>query len=118
MSVDNRLLVCDVSKKKRKEKMGGAVMSALAATHLFGHAIDDKYTKAVSVFLAGLEASGKTTILCKLIRKNRERHEIIVLEKKESFKTSPTVGFNVEEIKLCHGTKMIIWDIGNDIYMR
>ncbi len=36
---------------------------------------------------------------------------------KTSFKTSPTVGFNVQSVK-CKRLKMVIWEIGNEGYMR
>ena len=94
----------------------GGVMSALAAKVFRFDA--KKRQQSASVLLAGLPASGKTTVLCKLIC--NQRRDVATLHRrdvKSSFKTSPTVGFNVQEVK-CRHTKMTIWEVGNSDYMR
>lgn len=103
----------------------GGVFCALAAK-VFRFDAKKRHLSA-SVLIAGLPASGKTTVLCKLIwlqqhhhglkRLDFKRYDFKRRDGKASFKTSPTVGFNVEEVK-CHHTKMTIWEVGSSDYMR
>jgi ADP-ribosylation factor-like protein 1 len=62
-------------------------------------------TREVRVLLLGLDNAGKTTILYKL------------LEPDSSLKHTPTVGFNLETLKV-HGLKMQCWDLGGQDSIR
>ncbi|CAF4058616.1 unnamed protein product [Adineta steineri] len=53
------------------------------------------------ILMFGLDAAGKTTILYKV-------------KLNENIQTIPTMGFNVEEVSLCRGVSLTIWDIGGD----
>ena len=57
------------------------------------------------ILMLGLDAAGKTTILYKL-----KVNEIVT--------TIPTVGFNVEEVKIGKGLTFTIWDVGGQSKIR
>ncbi|KAJ5067885.1 e3 ubiquitin-protein ligase trim23 [Anaeramoeba ignava] len=60
--------------------------------------------KTLRVLMVGLDSAGKTTTLLKL-------------SKKKATETSPTVGFNVEEVKY-GSVKFTVWDVGGQDKIR
>lgn len=65
----------------------------------------DRWGKAHSrILMLGLDAAGKTTILYKL-------------KLNETVTTIPTIGFNVEEVKI-KGLSFTVWDVGGQDRIR
>uniref|UniRef100_A0A4X2L8D5 ADP-ribosylation factor-like protein 14 n=2 Tax=Vombatus ursinus TaxID=29139 RepID=A0A4X2L8D5_VOMUR len=61
--------------------------------------------KHARVLLLGLDFSGKSTILYKL-------------KQAKDFTTLPTIGFNVEMIKMEKNIHLTVWDVGGQLHMR
>jgi ADP-ribosylation factor protein 1 len=57
------------------------------------------------VLMLGLDAAGKTTILYKV-------------KLNETVATIPTIGFNVEEVKVGKGVSFTVWDVGGQEKIR
>ncbi|KAL1495284.1 hypothetical protein AB1Y20_017144 [Prymnesium parvum] len=65
--------------------------------------------KEMKVLIAGLDAAGKTTVLYKLKKGEKKKHEAI--------QTIPTLDFNVETCKYKKHT-FSIWDVGGQDSIR
>ena len=57
------------------------------------------------IVMLGLDAAGKTTILYKI-------------KLNETVSTIPTIGFNVEEVRLGKGISFTVWDVGGQEKIR
>jgi len=67
----------------------------------------NRISHQVVVLLAGLEGSGKTTVLYKLCK----------VKNSKSIQTAPTVGYNTKKAVYKH-TEMELWEFGNSHFMR
>ena len=63
------------------------------------------FSEPKRICMLGLDAAGKTTILYKL-------------KLNENVSTIPTIGFNVEEVKIGKGLTFTIWDVGGQERIR